>query len=262
MGHERFALVIHLLRERFSPEQIAGKLRVMKVNFEEAYVCHETIYNATYALPVGQLRKELIQCLCQGKSTRRPRSGGVDQRRQIPEMVSIHVRPSEIEDRLMPDHWEGDLIKGKDNGPAAGTLVEHTSGYLILVKMIDATVASAVEGSSVALNSMPSAVRKSMTYDQGREMARHAEITQKTGVAIYFCDPHSPWQRGSNKNINGLIRQYLPNGTDLSVHSQEALDAMSYQMNIRPRKRFGFKCPIEVIPEVMGMYHAAPSSIQ
>ena len=262
MGNERFELVIHLLRERFSPDQIAGKLRLMKINFEEAYVCRETIYNAIYALPVGELRKELIQCLRQGKSTRRPRSGGVDRRGQIPEMVSIHVRPPEIEDRLMPGHWEGDLIKGKDNGSSVGTLVERTSGYLILVKMNDATATSAVQGFSAALNGMPLAVRKSMTYDQGREMAKHAEITQNTGVAIYFCDPHSPWQRGSNENINGLIRQYLPKGTDLSVHSQEALDAISYQMNIRPRKRFGYKCPIEVITEVMGMHHAAPALIQ
>ena len=261
-GNERFQLVIHLLRERFSPDQIAGKLRLMKINFEEAYVCRETIYNAIYALPVGELRKELIQCLRQGKSTRRPRSGGVDRRGQIPEMVSIHVRPPEIEDRLMPGHWEGDLIKGKDNGSSVGTLVERTSGYLILVKMNDATATSAVQGFSAALNGMPLAVRKSMTYDQGREMAKHAEITQNTGVAIYFCDPHSPWQRGSNENINGLIRQYLPKGTDLSVHSQEALDAISYQMNIRPRKRFGYKCPIEVITEVMGMHHAAPALIQ
>lgn len=262
LGNERFELVIHLLRERFSPEQIAGKLRRMKINFEEAYVCRETIYNAIYALPVGELRKELIMCLRQGKSTRRPRSGGVDRRGQIPDMVSIHVRPPEIEDRQMPGHWEGDLIKGKDNASAVGTLVERTSGYLILAKMNDATATSAVEGFSAALNSMPLAVRKSMTYDQGREMAKHAELTQKTGVAIYFCDPHSPWQRGSNENINGLIRQYLPKGTDLSKHSQEELDAIAYQLNIRPRKRFDFKCPIEVLTEVIGMHHAAPSSIQ
>lgn len=262
LGNERFELVIYLLRERFSPEQIAGKLRLMKINFEEAYVCRETIYNAIYALPVGELRKELIQCLRQGKNTRRPRSGGVDRRGQIPEMISIHVRPPEIEDRLMPGHWEGDLIKDKDNGSSVGTLVERMSGYMILVKMNDATATSAVQGFRAALNGMPLAVRKSMTYDQGREMAKHAQITQNTGVAIYFCDPHSPWQRGSNENINGLIRQYLPKGTDLSVHSQEALDAILYQMNIRPCKRFGYKCPIEVITEVMGMHHAAPALIQ
>ncbi|EPG5527377.1 MULTISPECIES: IS30 family transposase [Pseudomonas] len=262
-GDEMFELVAHLLRQRFSPEQIAGKLRAMKSpNFEDTYVCRETIYNAIYALPVGELRKELIICLRQGKSTRRPRSGGVDRRGQIPDMVSIHVRPPEIENRVMPGHWEGDLIKGKANASAVATLVERTSGYLILAKMNDATATSAVEGFSAALNRMPLAVRKSMTYDQGREMARHAEITQKTGVAIYFCDPHSPWQRGSNENINGLIRQYLPKGTDLSVYSQEQLDAIAYELNIRPRKRFGFKCPIEVMTELMGKHHEAPASLQ
>ncbi len=153
----------------------------------------------------------------------------------------------------MPGHWEGDLIKGKANASAVGALVERTSGYLMLVKMNDATATSAVEGFSAALNRMPLAVRKSMTYDQGREMARHAEITQKTGVAIYFCDPHSPWQRGSNENINGLIRQYLPKGTDLSVYSQEQLDAIAYELNIRPRKRFNCKCPIEVMTEVVAL---------
>lgn len=261
-GEELFDLVVHLLRKHYSPEQIAGKLKTMtNLVFEQNYVCRETIYNAIYALPVGELRKELIICLRQGKSSRKPRTSGVDRRGQIPDMVSIHVRPPEIEDRLMPGHWEGDLIKGKANGSAVGTLVERTSGYLILVRMNDATATSAVEGFSAALNGMPLAVRKSMTYDQGREMARHAEITQRTGVAIYFCDPHSPWQRGSNENINGLIRQYLPKGTDLSQHTQEQLDAIAYEMNTRPRKRFNWKCPVEVITDVVAMQEAAPSSI-
>lgn len=264
---ELFELVIDLLRKYFSPEQIAGKLRSMNIpSFEDAYVCRETIYSAVYALPVGELRKELIQCLRQGNSKRRPRAGGVDRRNQIPEMVSIHLRPPEVEDRLMPGHWEGDLIKGKANASAVGTLNERSSGYLMLIKMNDATATSAVEGFSAALNRMPLAVRKSMTYDQGREITRHAEITQKTGVAVYFCDPHSPWQRGSNENINGLIRQYLPKGTDLSVCSQEQLDAIAYELNIRPRKRFNWKCPIEVMTEMMekamAMQHDAPASIQ
>lgn len=210
-----------MLRKCYSPEQIRGKLSPMVIPvFEENYVCRETIYNAIYALPVGELRKELIICLRQGKSYRKPWSSGVDRRGQIPDMVSIHVRPPEVEDRLMPGHWEGDLIKGKGNGSAVGTLVERTSGYLFLVKLNGATATSAVEGFSAALNGMPLPVRKSMTYDQGREMAHHAEITQRTGVAIY---PHSPWQLGSNENINGLIRQYLPKGTDLSQHTQDQL---------------------------------------
>lgn len=262
VGGERLELVIHLLRDRFSPEQIAGKLRLMKINFEEAYVCRETIYKAIYAMPVGELRKELVQCLRQGKSTRRPRTGGVDRRGQIPDMVSIHLRPPEVEDRLMPGHWEGDLIKGKDNSSAVGTLVERSSGYLMLVKMNDATATSAVEGFSAALNGMPLAARKSMTYDQGREMARHAELTQKTGIAVYFADPHSPWQRGTNENTNGLVRQFLPKGTDLSKYSQEELDKFAYLLNIRPRKRFNWLCPIEVLTQLMGLQHEAPTSVQ
>lgn len=148
---ELFELVVELLRKNFSPEQIAGKLRSMDIpSFEDAYVCRETIYSAVYALPVGELRKELIRCLRQGKNTRRPRVGGVDRRNQIPEMVSIHVRPPEVEDRLMPGHWEGDLIKGKANASAVGTLNERTSGYLMLIKLNDATATSAVEGFSAA----------------------------------------------------------------------------------------------------------------
>jgi IS30 family transposase len=217
-------------------------------------------------LPVGELRKELIIGLRQSKTTRRPRSGGVDRRGQIPERVSIHVRPPEIEYRLMPGHWEGDLIKGKANASSVGTLVERTSGYLFMVKMNDATATTAMKGCSAALNRMPLAMRRSMTYDQVWGMAQHVEITQRTGVAIFFCDPHSPWQRGSNENINGLIRQYLPKGTDLWVQSQEELDAIAPQLHMRARKRFDFKCPIEVMGEVMqaaiAKRHDAPASIQ
>lgn len=248
---ELFDLVKEMLRAHYSPEQIAGNLRSMFPKLKDAYVSHETIYNAIYALPVGELRKELIHCLRHGKTTRRPRFGGVDRRNQIPDMVSIHVRPPEIEDRLVPGHWEGDLIKGKGNASAVDTLVERASGYVMLVKMSNATATAAVEGFSASLNRMPLSIRKSMTYDQGREMKRHAEITQKTGVAIYFCEPHCPWQRGSNENINGLIRQYLPKGTDLSLHSYEELDEIALSLNRRPRKHFGFKCPIEVLTEVM-----------
>lgn len=140
---------------------------------------------------------------------------------------------------------------GQSNASSVVTLVERTSGYLMLIKRNDATATLAVEGLSTALNGMPLAMRKSMTYDQGREMARHAEITQKTGVAIFFCDPHSPWQRGSNENINGLIRQYLPKSTDLSVHGQKELGPVALQINMRPRKRFVFKCPIEMMGQVM-----------
>ncbi len=199
-GSPRFALIQHMLRRRLSPEQISGKLKHMNIpDLRDAYVCRETIYSAIYALPVGELRKEMIHCLRQGKTTRKPRRGQVDRRNQIPDMVSIHLRPPEVEKREFPGHWEGDLIKGKNNASAVGTLVELKSGYLILAKMNDATATSAVEGFSAALNRMPLAVRKSLTYDQGREMTQHAKVTQNTGVAIYFCDPHSPWQRGAKR---------------------------------------------------------------
>lgn len=263
LGTELFDLVVYLLRQRFSPQQIAGKLRRMEFpKLEDVYVCRETIYNAIYALPVSELRKELIICLRQGKTSRRPRSGGVDRRGQIPDLVSIHMRPPDAEDRLTPGHWEGDLIKGKGNASAVGTLVERSTGYLMLVRMHDATATSAVEGFSAALNRMPLAARKTLTYDQGREMARHAEITQRTGVAVYFCDPHSPWQRGSNENINGLIRQYLPKGTDLSGVSQEQLNTIAYELNIRPRQRFDYQCPIEMMTQMMARHHESPPLTQ
>lgn len=257
-----FQTVVAMLRDRYSPQQIAGTLRSMYPQMPENYVCRETIYNAIYALPVGELRKELIICLRQGKTRRRPRTGGVDRRGQIPDMVSIHLRPPEASDRVLPGHWEGDLIKGKNNASAVGTLNDLATGYVMLIKMRDATATSAVEGFSAALNRMPLLARRTLTYDQGREMARHAEITQRTGVAIYFADPHSPWQRGANENINGLIRQYLPKGTDLSVHSQEDLDAIALSLNRRPRQRFNYKCPIEMMSERLALLHDAPSTPQ
>ncbi len=259
---ELFQLIIDMLRQYFSPEQISGYLKEQMKLFPEQYVCRETIYNAIYALPVGELKKELIHCLRHGRSTRKPRRGSVDRRGQIPDMVSIHLRPPEVDDRSVPGHWEGDLIKGKGNASAVGTLVELTTGYLILAKMTDATATSAVSGFSAALNRMPDKMKKTMTYDQGREMAHHAEITQKTGVAIYFADPHSPWQRGANENINGLIRQYLPKGTDLSTATQEELDAIAYELNIRPRKRFNFKCPIQMMTEKLNLINEAPAQLQ
>ncbi|WP_342386827.1 IS30 family transposase [Ignatzschineria larvae DSM 13226] len=247
-GTVLFGFVEQCLRAKLSPEQISGVLK--KMANSSYYVCQETIYNALYALPVGQLKKELLQCLRQGRTTRKPRKGTVDRRGQIPDLVSIHLRPPEVEDRLTPGHWEGDLIKGKGNASAVGTLVERTSGYVMLIKMEDATATSAVIGFSAALNRVPLTFARTMTYDRGKEMAYHAQITQNTGVAIYFCDPHSPWQRGSNENINGLIRQYLPKGTDLSIHSQEELDEIALSLNSRPRKRFNFRSPIEVITEL------------
>jgi IS30 family transposase len=174
------------------------------------------------------------------------RTRGTDRRGQIPDMVSIHVRPPEIEDRLLPGHWEGDFIKGAGNQSSVGVLVERTSRLVLLAKMEDATAASALAGFSAKLNSIPEPLRQSFTYDQGKELTRHQELAAATGVSVYFCDPHSPWQRGTCENTNGLLRQYLPKGTDLSVYTQDELDAIADSLNSRPRATHAFHSPFEV----------------
>ncbi len=228
----------------------------------DRHVSHEAIYNALYLMSRGSLKKELIACLRQGKGKRRPRSCSKDRRQQIPDLLSIHLRPPEIEDRLMPGHWEGDLIIGANNRSAVGTLVERTTRLVILAKVDGTTATAAAVGFSDKLNEVPRSLRLSMTYDQGREMVKHAEITQKTGTAIYFADPHSPWQRGSNENTNGLLRQYLPKGTDLSVYSQEELDEIADSLNTRPRKTLDWRTPLEVYAEVLKKSVAGPSILQ
>ncbi|PVY76438.1 IS30 family transposase [Tamilnaduibacter salinus] len=260
-GTDLYEMVLDMLRNRWSPQQISGTLRRMFPDDPDYQVSHESVYKTIYAIPHGELRKELIQCLRQGRTKRRPRSGGVDRRQQIPELVSIHLRPPEIEQRILPGHWEGDLIKGAFNRSAVGTLVERVSGLVFLARMDGATATAAVEGFSAALNRIPLSMRKTMTYDQGRELVRHAEITQNTGMAIYFADPHSPWQRAVNENTNGLLRQYMPKGTDLSVLSQEELDAIAFQLNSRPRKRLDFQTPLEVFMDLLNRSQDAPAGV-
>ncbi|MDD3786891.1 MAG: IS30 family transposase [Hydrogenophaga sp.] len=249
-----FDLVQHLLRQRWSPEQIALTLARICPKGHELRVSHETIYHCIYAQPVGELRKELIACLRHAHNKRVPRRKGQDRRGQIPDMLSIHLRPPEVQDRQFPGHWEGDLIKGEGNASAVGTLVERTSRLLILVKLPHpkpASAANVLQAFSDKLNAIAQPMRQSLTYDQGREMALHKKLTEQTGVAVYFCDPHSPWQRGSNENTNGLVRQYLPKGTDLSVYSQEQLDAIADQINGRPRKGLGVRSPLAVYRELL-----------
>lgn len=259
---ELFEVVVYLLRQYWSPEQIARTLRRMSPNDTRRRVSHEAIYNALYVMPRGTLKKELIACLRQGNGKRRPRSRGQDRRNQIPDLVSIHMRPPEIEDRLMPGHWEGDLIMGANNRSAVGTLVERTTRLVILAKLDGTTATAAAIGFSNKLNQVPRVLRLSMTYDQGREMVKHAEITQRTGTAIYFADPHSPWQRGSNENTNGLLRQYLPKGTDLSVYSQEELDEIADSLNTRPRKTLDWRTPLEVYAEALETSVTGPRTLQ
>lgn len=215
------------------------------------HVSHETIYNAIYAYPRGELKKQLIALLRQGRSGRRPRSAGQDRRGQIPEMLSIHVRPPEVDDHLMPGHWEGVLIKGANNQSAVGVPVERSTRLVLLCKMPDATAQSALVAFTAKLKQVIEPMRQTLTYNQGKEMARHRELAQATGVRVYFCDPHSPRQRGSCENTNGLLRQFLPKGTDLSVHDQDALDSIADMMNNRPRETLGWKSPYQAFQQFM-----------
>lgn len=232
-----WAQVRKLLLRKWSPEQIAAKLGGMS---------HETIYTAIYAMPRGALRRELTSLLRQGRAARRPRSRGEDRRGKLVDMVSIHVRPPEANDRLLPGHWEGDFLVGARNQSAVGTLVDRHTLFLMLVRMEGATATAALEGFTTAFSPLDPELRKTLTYDQGKEMALHAKLAESTGLKIYFADPHSPWQRGICENTNGLLRQYLPKGMNLSGFSQRELDHIAWEMNTRPRKTLGWRTPAEV----------------
>jgi IS30 family transposase len=252
--------VTRYLQEGYSPEQIAGTLAAVHPDTPTLQASHETIYTAIYAMPRGELRTEVIGWLRFGHAKRRPRARGEDRRGQIPDMVSIHDRPAEIDERLVPGHWEGDLIKGAHNRSSVGTLVERTTLFTVLAKMEDASAASAVKSFGFVLNRIEAQKRLSMTYDQGKEMAGHRQLAADTGIKVFFADPHSPWQRGINENTNGLARQYLPKGSDLSLFSQAELDAIAWKLNTRPRKSLGFKCPVELfMPDAFDfkLHHAA-----
>ncbi|MFN9089974.1 MAG: IS30 family transposase [Alphaproteobacteria bacterium] len=256
-----WGVVRSMLDWKWSPQQIAATLKRVFPDDPSRHVSHETIYTAIYAQPRGELRKQLVACLRHGRSTRMPRSRGEDRRGQIPDMVSIHVRPPEVNDRVMPGHWEGDFIKGAGNKSSVGVLVERTSRLVLLAKMDDATAASALAGFSAKLNSIAAPLRKSFTYDQGKEMSRHVDLAAQTGVKVYFCDPHSPWQRGTCENTNGLIRQYLPKGTDLSVFSQAELDGIADSLNSRPRATHDWQTPLEVFAQTLACSQKPSTSV-
>ena len=256
-----WGVVLTMLQWKWSPQQIAATLRTVFPRQPRRHVSHETIYTAIYAHPRGELRRQLIACLRQGRSTRKPRSRGTDRRGQIPEMVSIHVRPPEVDDRLMPGHWEGDLIKGAGNKSAVGVLVERSSRLVLLARMDNATAEAALSAFTAKLQSIAAPMRQSLTYDQGKEMARHAELTAATGVRVYFCDPHSPWQRPTCENTNGLLRQYLPKGADLSVYTQDELDAIADSLNTRPRATHDWKTPLQVFARMLAASHPPSNSV-
>jgi transposase, IS30 family len=241
--------VTKLLRLQWSPEQISGRRPRLKkgtVVSSELVVSHETIYQAIYALPRRELRRELVAGLRQGKPHHGRRSTQDEWRGRICDMTSIRQRPEDVEGRLVPGHWEGDVIKSAGNRSSIGTLVERTSRKVILVKRTDAKAETARDAFAAGLLTVPAPLRLTLTYDQGKEMARHKELSALTGLRVYVADPHAPWQRGSNENTNGLLRQYLPKGTDLSVFSQAELDAIAARLNNRPRKTLGFATPDEV----------------
>lgn len=236
-------VVVRHLREGLSPQQIAGTLARMDA---PERISHETIYTTLYAMPRGTLRAEVLSLMRQAHKKRR--TGRVKDRRSksIPDMVSIDQRPLEVGERLVPGHWEGDLIVGKGNLSQVGTLVERKTLLLALVKLENGKAETTARGFARIFKRFDSQMRRSMTYDQGTERAQHKLFTDQSGVAVFFTHPHAPWERGICENINGLVRQYLPKGTDLSVFSQKQLDDIAWRLNTRPRKTLNWRAPAEL----------------
>lgn len=241
------------LLEWWSPSEIARRLRMEFPDDPMMWVSHETIYQSLFVQGRGELRRELTRCLRSGRTRRRPQRRGMPETRgQIPGMVMISDRPAEVADRAVPGHWEGDLLMGKNNASAVATLVERSTRYVLLLHLPDGRTADKVEHAMRnAIAKLPRQLFRTITWDQGKEMTRHGAFTIATGVQIYFCNPHSPWERGSNENTNGLLRQYMPKGTDLSVHTEADLDRIAASLNNRPRATLGFMKPSERLSELL-----------
>ena len=243
------ARVVADLQALWSPEQIAERLRREFGDDATMNISHETIYKTLYVQGRGELRRELARCLRTGRAKRIPQ-GRIERRGRIPEMVTISERPPEVEDRAVPGHWEGDLLMGKDGKSAIGTLVERSTRYVMLFRLPKGRSAEDVRRAMTkVVTTLPESLRRTLTWDQGREMAQHIQFRIDSGVEVYFCDPHSPWQRGSNENTNGLLRQYFPKGTSLARCSEKELQAVADSLNGRPRKTLGWKKPAEALGE-------------
>lgn len=241
------------LKLRHSPQQIARRLREDFPDDPEMWVSHEAIYQAIYVQGRGSLRRELHQCLRTGRAVRRSQNVSGERRGRIRDMVMISDRPAAFSDRAVPGSWEGDLIIGSTvSGSAIGTLVERSTRFVMLLHLPDNHGALAVQEAIVAkMAELPEHLRRALTWDQGKEMANHATIAKATGLRIYFCDPHSPWQRGTNENTNGLLRQYFPKGTDLSLHGPGILDNVAAELNGRPRATLNWRTPAEALDELL-----------
>lgn len=246
-GHRFLSQIVAAkLRLHWSPEQIAGWLKMEHPGEEHNHVSHETIYRSLFVQARGVLKKELLQYLRTQRAIRRSQHASLkrDGLGQISNMVSIRERPASVEDRAIPGHWEGDLIAGSKNSYIA-TLVERHSRYVMLAKVKNKDTESVVSALIKQSKKLPSELYKSLTWDRGKELADHQRFTMETNIDVYFCDPSSPWQRGSNENTNRLLRQYFPKGSDLSAHSQTKLNAVARQLNERPRKTLGYETPAD-----------------
>jgi transposase, IS30 family len=240
------------LVRRLSPEQIAGRLRRRFPGQPEMWVSTETIYQSLYVQSRGALKRELTRYLRTGRALRKPGRQVGQRKNRIPDMVNVAQRPPEADDRRVPGHWEGDLLIGKRNATAIATLVERSSGFAMLVALPDGYKPEHVAPALARrVQTLPDALRRSLTWDQGPEMRDWKQVHVDAGIEVFFCDPHSPWQRGSNENTNGLLRQYFPKGFDFSTVTEAQLDAVADELNERPRKRFGFATPTEQLSELL-----------
>ena len=238
--------------ERWSPEQISRRLLLDHPDDEGMRISHETIYQSLYVQSRGALKRELTACLRTGRALRKPQRRADARQERIKDKVMISDRPAEVADRAVPGHWEGDLILGTGNASAIGTLVERTTRFCLLLHLPTDHGATAVRDAiTSAIVTLPEQLRRSLTWDQGIELAQHLQLSIDADLPVYFCDPHSPWQRGTNENTNGLLRQYFPKGTDLSVHSAEDITRVANALNGRPRKTLDWRTPAEALRELL-----------